>query len=113
MSCTRKRLFDFILVEADGAKRKPIKAPADYEPVIPSSTTLVIGVIGLDALGKAIDEETIHRCELFCSLTGKKAGNTIDREASWSLYVRKPVFLKTRLSQPEKLFCSIKLIRRL
>ncbi len=48
-----KRLFDFILVEADGAKRKPIKAPADYEPVIPKSTTAVIGVIGLDCLGKA------------------------------------------------------------
>ena len=74
-----KRFFDYILVEADGAKRKPIKAPADHEPVIPSSTTVVIGVIGLDALDKSIDEETVHRSNLFCSLTKKKAGNTIDQ----------------------------------
>jgi len=76
--CAQK-FFDCILVEADGAKHKPIKAPADHEPVIPSSTTVVIGVIGLDALGKPIDDETVHRSVLFCSLTGKKAGNTIDQ----------------------------------
>jgi probable selenium-dependent hydroxylase accessory protein YqeC len=73
--------FDCILVEADGAKRKPIKAPAPYEPVIPSSTAVAIGVIGLDALGKAIEEETVHRCELFCACTGKKPGERIDRES--------------------------------
>ena len=66
-----KRLFDFILVEADGAKRKPIKAPADYEPVIPKSTTAVIGVIGLDCLGKPVSEDIIHRCEIFCPVPQK------------------------------------------
>ena len=76
--CAQK-FFDFILVEADGAKHKPIKAPADHEPVIPSSTTMVIGVIGLDALDKSIDEETVHRSALFCSLTGKTTGDTIDQ----------------------------------
>ena len=76
-----RRLFDFILVEADGAKRKPIKAPADYEPVIPESTALVIGVIGLDCLGKAVTEENIHRCSIFCACTGKKPGEMIDRES--------------------------------
>jgi probable selenium-dependent hydroxylase accessory protein YqeC len=76
-----KLLFDCILVEADGAKRKPIKAPADYEPVIPKTATAVIGVIGLDALGKNISEDTIHRCELFCACTGKKPGGMIDRES--------------------------------
>ena len=75
-----KRLFDCILVEADGAKRKPIKAPADYEPVIPKSTTLVIGVIGLEALGRSISEETIHRCELFCAVTGARTGAPINRD---------------------------------
>ncbi len=74
-----QNLFDCILVEADGAKRKPIKAPADYEPVIPTSTTLVIGVIGLDSLGKEVSEENIHRCALFCACTGNKPGELIDR----------------------------------
>lgn len=86
--------FDCILVEADGAKRKPIKAPADYEPVIPKSTTLVIGVIGLDSLGKAISEETVHRCKLFCSLTGKKAGELIDRGSIIKLILGKKGLFK-------------------
>ncbi|MBN2106391.1 MAG: putative selenium-dependent hydroxylase accessory protein YqeC [Deltaproteobacteria bacterium] len=73
--------FDCMLVEADGAKRKAIKAPADYEPVIPLSTTMVLGVIGLDCLGKPVSEETVHRCELFCACTGRKPGDMIDRES--------------------------------
>jgi probable selenium-dependent hydroxylase accessory protein YqeC len=73
--------FDCILVEADGSKRKPVKAPAEYEPVIPSSTTLAIGIIGLDCLGKTVSEDIIHRCELFCACTGKKPGEMIDRES--------------------------------
>jgi probable selenium-dependent hydroxylase accessory protein YqeC len=76
----QKNLFDYIVVEADGSKRKPIKAPAHYEPVIPRETTRVIGVIGLDALGKTITEQYVHRPNLFCSITGKKMGDTIDRK---------------------------------
>jgi len=76
----QKHLFDYIVVEADGSKRKPIKAPAHYEPVIPRETTRVIGVIGLDALGKTITDEYVHRPNLFCSITGKKMGETIDRK---------------------------------
>jgi probable selenium-dependent hydroxylase accessory protein YqeC len=76
----QKHLFDYIVVEADGSKRRPIKAPAHYEPVIPKETTRVIGVIGLDALHKPITDEYVHRPGLFCALTGKKMGDTIDRE---------------------------------
>jgi probable selenium-dependent hydroxylase accessory protein YqeC len=76
----QEHLFDYVVVEADGSKRRPIKAPAHYEPVIPGKTTRVIGVIGLDALGKPISDQYVHRASLFCSITGKKTGDTIDRE---------------------------------
>lgn len=76
----QKHLFDYIVVEADGSKRRPIKAPAHYEPVIPAGTTRVIGVIGLDALGKTITEDYVHRPNLFCSIMGKKMGDIIDRK---------------------------------
>lgn len=56
-------LFNFILVEADGAKRKPIKAPESYEPVICNSTTMTIGVIGIDAIGLEINGDNVHRPE--------------------------------------------------
>ncbi|MCP4360297.1 MAG: putative selenium-dependent hydroxylase accessory protein YqeC [Chloroflexi bacterium] len=53
---------DFVLVEADGSRMRPIKAPADHEPVIPSETTLVIPVVGIDALDGPL-EEVAHRPE--------------------------------------------------
>jgi len=76
----RRHLFDYILVEGDGAKRKPVKAPARYEPVIPACTSRVLGVVGLDALGVLIADDQVHRPELFCAVTGKKPGDAIDIE---------------------------------
>ncbi len=58
------RLFDVIIVEADGAKQKPIKASASHEPVIPKSTTHLIHLTGLDAVGAPIDSEHVHRPEI-------------------------------------------------
>jgi probable selenium-dependent hydroxylase accessory protein YqeC len=65
----RKNIFDLILVEGDGSKQKPIKAPAEHEPVIPSKTTKLLGVIGLDALDCTIDDDHVHRPEQFCRIT--------------------------------------------
>ncbi len=70
--------FDTILVEADGAKRKPIKAPAEYEPVYPAATTLAIGCIGLDALGQPVEERFVHREHIFRQVTSSRPGDTID-----------------------------------
>ncbi|MBI4316573.1 MAG: putative selenium-dependent hydroxylase accessory protein YqeC [Chloroflexi bacterium] len=52
-----------VLVEADGSRTRPFKAPADHEPVIPASTTLVVIVVGIDALGQALTAEHVHRPE--------------------------------------------------
>jgi probable selenium-dependent hydroxylase accessory protein YqeC len=73
-------VFDYILVEADGSRQKPIKAPADHEPVIPNGTTKVVGVIGLDALGRQICSDSVHRPEHFRHLTGRSIGDRIDEE---------------------------------
>jgi probable selenium-dependent hydroxylase accessory protein YqeC len=62
--------FDLILVEADGAKHRPVKAPGPHEPVVPASTSLLVGVIGLDCLGKPMDDRTVHRPEHFSALSG-------------------------------------------
>jgi probable selenium-dependent hydroxylase accessory protein YqeC len=70
-------LFDLILVEADGSRGLPIKAPASHEPVLPGSSALVIGVIGLDALGRPMDGRTVHRPELFGPLVGCAPGELI------------------------------------
>ncbi|WP_252223953.1 MULTISPECIES: selenium cofactor biosynthesis protein YqeC [unclassified Clostridium] len=54
---------EFLLIEADGAKRLPLKMPANHEPVILEESNLVIGVCGIDALGQSI-KEICHRKEL-------------------------------------------------
>lgn len=69
--------WDLVLVEADGSKRLPVKAPAPWEPVVPQGTDLVVGVIGLDALGEPMDARTVHRPELFASVTGCAPGDAI------------------------------------
>ena len=51
-----------MLIEADGSRQKPLKVPAEWEPMIPSFADLVISVVGLDCLGKPICETT-HRME--------------------------------------------------
>lgn len=78
LDISNQNIFNYILIEADGAKRKPIKAPAPHEPVIPSNTTKLIGVIGLDALNKEIGEAWVHRPQFFCQLTEGKIGGKID-----------------------------------
>lgn len=74
-------LADFFLVEADGAAGRPVKAPASHEPVIPSLTTDLVGVIGIDALGLSLQEENVFRSQIFSQLTGLKLGERIGIEA--------------------------------
>lgn len=61
---------DVMLIEADGAKRKPLKVPAEWEPVIPLFADVVVSVIGLDCLGKPICQ-TAHRAEYTSSFLKK------------------------------------------
>jgi probable selenium-dependent hydroxylase accessory protein YqeC len=75
------KLADYFLIEADGAAGRPVKAPAPHEPVIPLSTTNLVGVIGLDALGLSLQEENIFRSQIFSRLTGLNSGEKIGIEA--------------------------------
>lgn len=57
-----KKCCDIMLIEADGAKNRPIKVPEAWEPAIPEMAGIVISVVGLDCLGKPI-RQTAHRME--------------------------------------------------
>lgn len=54
---------EWLVVEADGARRRSFKAPADHEPAIPSSATTVVVVVGIDAVGHPASE-VAHRPEI-------------------------------------------------
>ena len=74
-------LFDWILVEADGSARRPLKAPAGHEPVIPAVTTVLVSVAGLEVLGQPLTEEKVFRSELAGQLMGLAAGEIVTEAA--------------------------------
>lgn len=62
-------ICDTLLIEADGAKMLPLKAPAMHEPVILKESTMVVGVAGIDSLGKSI-RDICHRPEIVKEVLG-------------------------------------------
>lgn len=74
-----RRAADVVLVEADGAKRLPLKAPAEYEPVIPPCADAVAAVAGMDAVGQAVGA-VCHRPERVCALLGAGAEHVLTPE---------------------------------
>lgn len=62
-------LADHVVVEADGSRQRPFKAPADYEPVVPSQTTMLVACMGADALGRVIHDRC-HRPLRVAALAG-------------------------------------------
>lgn len=51
-----------VLIEADGSKGLPLKAPEEWEPVLRKETTHVFAVLGASGLGKKVSE-ICHRPE--------------------------------------------------
>ena len=66
-----------LLVEADGSRGRPFKAPAAHEPVIPPSADLVVPVVGLSVIGQALAEVFVHRPERVAALAGCRLGDTV------------------------------------
>ena len=64
-----ENLAAYVLIEADGSRGLPLKAPADHEPVIPAETALTIAVAGMGCAGRRIGEVT-HRAARYASLLG-------------------------------------------
>ena len=70
-----------LLIEADGSRQKPLKAPDTHEPPIPNFTDTVIVAAGLSALGKPLNAEHVHRAEIFSQLSGLPMNQPVTSEA--------------------------------
>ncbi|QRN83945.1 putative selenium-dependent hydroxylase accessory protein YqeC [Chloroflexota bacterium] len=77
--CRKNRIT--LLIEADGARQRNLKAPAGHEPAVPEWVDQVIVVAGLGGLGQPLDETTVHRPERFAAISGFKLGYRITSEA--------------------------------
>ncbi|MEA3336800.1 MAG: selenium cofactor biosynthesis protein YqeC [Chloroflexota bacterium] len=70
-----------VVVEADGSRRRPIKAPADHEPVVSACTNHMLTVAGMAGIGKPLSADWVHRPALVASLTGLSMGEPLTPEA--------------------------------
>ncbi len=69
-----------LLIEADGARQKPLKAPAAHEPPIPDFVETVVVLAGLSGLGKPITEENVFRAERFGEISEAVSPNLVTPE---------------------------------
>lgn len=79
MECERRDLP--LLVEADGARSLPLKAPEKHEPAIPDWVNSVIVVVGMQGINQALDDKTVHRASNFSEITGLRIGERITPES--------------------------------
>lgn len=70
-----------VVVEADGSRERPLKAPARHEPVVPGCATHVVTVASLAVLGQSLDAASVHRPEIAARLMGLHLGDTLTPEA--------------------------------
>ena len=66
-----------LLLEADGSRSIPLKAPGEHEPPIPGWVRLVVVLAGLSMVGKPLSEQTAYRAARFGELSGLQAGELI------------------------------------
>jgi molybdenum cofactor cytidylyltransferase len=78
---------DVLIVEADGARGRSLKAPAGHEPAVPEETTLLVSVAGIDAVGEPLSDTMAHRLELVSRLTDLAIGDIVSPLAVANLLV--------------------------
>lgn len=87
--------IDHVVVEADGSRQRPFKAPHNFEPVVPSRTTVLVACVGADAIGRVIADQchrplrvaAIAGCSPYERLTPERAATVLlsDRGSKKSL----------------------------
>jgi len=72
-----KSCADVVIVEADGARHRMIKAPAEHEPVIPLKTNVALLLMSAEAINQSLSDRIAHRPELVAKVTGIHMGDVL------------------------------------
>lgn len=79
-----ERIFDLaeskklpLLVEADGSRQRPLKAPASHEPAVPEWINTCLIVAGLSGIGNPLNSKWVHRPERFAAISKQTIGSRI------------------------------------
>ncbi|MFC7204197.1 selenium cofactor biosynthesis protein YqeC [Haloferax namakaokahaiae] len=68
---------DQVIVKADGARSRLLKAPDDHEPQLPETTDIVCPLASVKAVGESLTEATVHRPERVASVTECSPGEAL------------------------------------
>ena len=68
---------DHVVIEADGSRRRPFKAPAPHEPVVPPASTTLVVCVGAGAFGAVIGQ-CCHRPEYVAEIAGCEVSDRLD-----------------------------------
>ena len=71
---------DAVLVKADGARSRLLKAPDDREPQIPGNADTVLPVASARVVGKALDDTHVHRPERVATVAESEVGDELTAE---------------------------------
>lgn len=71
---------DAVLVKADGARTRWLKAPGEDEPRLPPGTDVVVPVASARVVGEPLSEEHVHRPERVAAITGLDLDESIRPE---------------------------------
>ncbi|MBD5155653.1 MAG: putative selenium-dependent hydroxylase accessory protein YqeC [Oscillibacter sp.] len=97
---TLAKLADYVLVEADGSRRLPIKAHLPHEPVIPANVGQTVILVGASGIGRSV-RETVHRWEQFCRFTGALPEDPVTAENLSRLLTAEDIDGKIFINQAE------------
>ncbi len=93
-------MADYVLVEADGAAGRPLKAHAPHEPVIPPEANQTVLVAGVSGFGRPI-QEAAHRPALYARLAGVLEEDAATPETQASVLLAEKVHDRVFLNQTE------------
>lgn len=97
---TLMSLADYIFVEADGSKGRPLKAHAPHEPVIPPEANQTVLVLGASGLGKRICDAA-HRPELYAKKLGVAENTLVTPELAAKFLELENLHTKVLVNQVE------------
>ncbi len=69
-------LADVVLLEADGARGRPLKVHLPHDPLVPAEAELALLVVGASALARPAGDASVHRLEQAPAHWGLRAGET-------------------------------------
>ena len=80
---------DYMVIEGDGSKMKPLKGWNKTEPVYTKNTTKSVGILPINIIGEKISDVNIHRMEEFLKISGGQKNETLTLNHLYNVIIHK------------------------